>query len=291
MENASNALRILDPEQEGGDVPAGFFRRAVDLPVRDEVLRIVVDVPDRPLRLAEAVPLVHAIDDRLVAVYLRQAERGRKPIYCRRGCSACCERFLIIFSPAEMYYLRERIEAFPPERRQRVLDWFDAQADRARRGGLIDRLRNLPTGEDPMDAIERWWRQQDRTACPFLHAAEGVCGLYGQRFVACREYYSQAPRDHCARRATARMPMPLNLMSVLWQLEQRLTGEPIGAMSLPFFKLWSDLRKDQARRTWPAVQVVDTLLDILAETAAAARQLSAGAIVDATEQDENDGPT
>ena len=281
METNDDAIRILDAAGEAADPPAGFVRRVVVLPVRDEALRVAADVPDRPMRLAEVVPLVHAIDDRLMAVYLRHAAEQRREIFCRKGCSACCERFLIIFSPAEMYYVRERMDSLPADGRRRIEAWLGDKLAAARRTGLIERLGDLRPGEDAMDVIERWWRDQDATACPFL--VDGACGIYEHRFVACREYYSHAPATNCARRATARMPIPLNLVNLLWRLEQRLTGRPTGAVSLPFMGMWAELRREEAQQTWPAVEMVDALLGILTDTADAARQLSAGATVDREE--------
>ena len=43
--------------------------------------------------------------------------------------------------------------------------------------------------------------------------------------------------------------------------------------------LWADARQADARRTWPAVEVVDRLFAILARTAADAQQLRAGVVV------------
>jgi len=279
MSNERDAIRVVDPGQVSDGPPAGFFRREIDLPVRQEVLHVAFDVPDRPLRLAEAAPLVWAIDDRVMAVHLRHAREQDREVFCRKGCWACCERFLIVLSPAEMYAIHELIDTFEPERKQRVETWFDEKFEQARRTGLVDHLRSLPAGTDPLDVIEQWWRDQPDTECVFLDREEGSCSIYPYRFIACREYCSMLPPSYCARRATARLAIPLNLINVLWQLEQRLTGEPTGAVSLPFLAMWVGLRAEQALRTWPAREMINALLAILADTAAAAQHLTTGTVV------------
>lgn len=277
MENRPH-LQLLDDEQQAAGAPAGpLVRRSVDLPVRQEVLHVATDVPDRPVRLAEIVPLVHQIDERLVAIYLRHARHSHREVFCRKGCSFCCDKCLIVYSPAEMYYICEVLRSLPREMQRHVGAWLEGTADKARQTGLIDRLRGLSADDKPLDIIERWWREQDDTACPFL--TDGACGIYAHRFVICREYYSQAPPDYCARMVTARMPVPLNLIDVLWQLEQRLTGKPCGALSLPFMKLWADLLTAEAARTWPALEMVEALFAILSEAATAAQRLGGSAFV------------
>ena len=98
--DAQHCIRLLTQAQEDSGPPPPFVRRSVDLPVRDEILHVACDVPDRPMRLAEIVPFVHEIDDRLMAMYLRQAAEEGLTIFCRKGCDACCHRYLVVFSPA-----------------------------------------------------------------------------------------------------------------------------------------------------------------------------------------------
>ena len=279
MTEPSPGIRLLDPADraEGGDPPAGFVRRRVDLPVRDEVLPIAVDVPDRPMRLAEAVPLVYAIDDRLIGMYLRHAEQAGREIYCKKGCGVCCTRYLIVYSPAEMYHVMDVIEQMPPGRQRPIRDWLEQMARLARQTGLIDRLTHAGPDEKPLDMIEKWWFEQGRTRCPFLQ--DDSCGIYAHRFVACREFYSHSGPEHCEHLQTIRMPTPLSAIDVLWQLEDRLTAAGGGVLTLPLMKLWADVRTEEARRTWPAVEIVDPLFAILAETARQAQRLTTGATV------------
>jgi len=281
--DAQDSIRLLTPAQESDAPPAGFVRRGVDLPVRSDTLHVVCDVPARPMRLAEIVPLVHEIDDRLTAIYLRQAAEQKLRIYCRKGCDACCHRYLVVFSPAEMYYQIERIESLPEDRRRGVRQWLRRTAEMARSTGLIERLNDLAADEKPLAIIKDWWLSRDDGTCPFL--LDAACGIHPHRFIACREHYSHSPPECCARVQINRMSTPLTLINSLWQLEQALTGEPGGVLTLPLMKLWAEVRAAEAKRTWPAVEMVDRLFGIFAETAAAAQRLGAGVTVDRPEPD------
>lgn len=282
--DAQDRIRLLTPAQENaGPPPPGFVRRSVDLPVRDETLHVACDVPDRPMRLAEIVPLVHEIDDRLMAMYLRQAAEQNLKVFCRKGCDACCHRYLVVFSPAEMYYQVEKIESLPEDRRRSVGGWLQRTAEMARGSGLIERLRNAGPDEKPLKIIEKWWLSVDDGTCPFL--VDAACGIHPHRFIACREHYSHSPPECCADVEISRMSTPLTLVNSLWQLEQALTGEPGGVLSLPLMKLWADVRTAEANRTWPAGEMIDHLFRIFAEAAAAAQRLRGGVAVDRTERD------
>ena len=282
--DAQHRIRLLTQAQENaGPPPPPFVRRSVDLPVRDETLHVACDVPDRAMRLAEIVPLVHEIDDRLMAIYLRQAAEQGLRIFCRKGCDACCHRYLVVFPPAEMYYQLERIESLPEDRRRSVGRWLDRTAELARSTGLIERLKNVAAGEKPLDIIKDWWLSREDGTCPFL--VDAACSIHPHRFLACREHYSHSPPECCANVEINRMSTPLTLINSLWQLEQALTGEPGGVLSLPLMKLWADVRTAEARRTWPAVEMIDHLFGLFAEAAAAAQRLRGGVTVDRPEPD------
>jgi Fe-S-cluster containining protein len=276
--DARQQIRLLGQGQETDEPPSGFGRRQVSLPIREEILHVVADLPDRPMRLAEIMPFVYQIDDRLMAMYLRQLDAQRKGIFCRKGCSACCASYLVVLSLPEMYYQMEMLGSLPEPRRRAVRQWLDRMAARARESGLIERLGSVSADEKPLDIIEQWWRRQEHTACPFL--LDGACGIYRHRFIACREFYSHSPPATCARRQAARMPLPLSLLNVPWRLEQALSGEPSGSLSLPLMQLWAEVRSAEARRTWPAAEMVERLFGILAEAADEAQRLRGGAVVE-----------
>ncbi len=262
-------IRLLEATPGPEDrAPEGFVRRRLDLPVRDDILTIAADVPQRDMPLAEIVPLTYAIDDRLVALYLRQAAEAGKPVHCGPGCAACCSNYLPVLSPAEMYHLPAKLDLLDAPSRQGARAWLARMAEDARATGLIATLRACGPSDAPLDIVRDWWLHRDDHTCPFLAADR--CAIYPLRFICCREHLSHSPPRACAQRDAAVMPLPVNLANALWQLEAELTGQPAGALSLPLLDLWAEVRADEAGRTFAAVEMVDRLVGILARAAAEA---------------------
>jgi|GEM_PF-1696633 len=266
-------LRLIDPQ--AAPPAEGTLRLSIDLPLRGDVLRLTAEADDRPARLADAAAIVHAIDDRLMALYLRQAAEAAKTLHCREGCDVCCRRYLILACPAELDMLLERLAALDGELATRFESWQDRLADEAAESGLVAALQALGDGGDPREVGEAWWRAREDRDCPFLRG--GACGVYHLRPVACREHYSDRPPEFCARYASGRLPLPLSLENVLWRLESTLTGRPSGAIPLPLVKFWRQGRAPLAHLTWPAGDVLGALADELRRTAAEAARLYASA--------------
>jgi len=284
--NEDSPIHLLDePPQDDGQVAAaprhGFVRRQVDLPIRDELLRVVLDVAeDSEARLVDAVGIIRHVDDRVIRSCLAQAAReGIEPL-CRRGCHPCCESYLLLLSPAEMYYQMELLDSLEASLATGARAWFARFADEIRRSGLLERLRNLATGDRPLDIIQEWFNRQEDRACPFLDVAEGVCRIYEDRFICCREFHSLRPPADCARHQTSRLAITPSLLDVPCDLEARLTGEPVGAITMPDLQLWYEIRTTEAARTWPAVLVADELLACLVAAAAQSQLLRTSVSVD-----------
>jgi len=270
-------IRLVDEAAGGEEPPPGFVRRRVDLPVRDEVLRLAADVPCRAVRLAEIVPLVYEATDRLMAIYLRDAREQSRTVYCRKGCGVCCNRYLIVLAPTEVDYLMETIESLPPGRRGEVRAWLSGAAALAEASGLHQRLDGLGPKDDPADVVAEWWLAQEMLKCPF--PAGGLCTIYPHRFIACREHYSYVPPECCARREPSRMPAPISFRIGLRLAEERLTGRPAEWVALPLVKVSAERRAPQAGQTWPAAEVVEAVFAAFSETAADAQRLRGRAVV------------
>ncbi len=284
--NDNLSIRLLDePDPSDGPVveppPAGFVRRQIELPIRDDRLRIVLDIAEAgTARLADVVPVIRRIDDRVIDCCLAQAaEEGRKP-YCRPGCQACCRSYLLVFAPAEMYYQMELLDSLAPSLAAGARRWLARHADEMRRSGLLDRLGDPAPGDRPLDIIQEWFIGQEDTICPFLNVDDGVCRIYADRFVCCREFHSLRPPADCERHQTSRLAITPSLIEVGCELESRLTGGPVGAISMPATLLWHKARAVEASRRWPAPLMAEQLLGVLADTAQQARRLRASATVE-----------
>ncbi len=284
--NANSPIRLLDESPRGevqaaGPPQPGFVRRQVDLPIRDDLLRVVLDVAeDRKARLVDAVAVIRRIDDRVIRSCLAQAAKdGKKPL-CRKGCHPCCQSYLLVLSPAEMYYQMELLDSLEVSLATGAREWFARFAAEIRRSGLLERLRDLAPGDRPLDIIEKWFNDQEDRACPFLDTAEGICGIYEDRFICCREFHSLRPPADCARHQTSRLAITPSLLDVPCDLEARLTGQPVGAITMPALQLWYEIRAAEAARDWPALLVADELLACLTGAASQSQLLRVSVTVD-----------
>jgi len=282
----NSPIRLLDEASRGdgqvtGSPPAGYVRRRVDLPVREDLLRIELDVAEESkARLVDAVGVIRRIDDRVVSSCLAQAASEGVVPFCRMGCHPCCESYLLMLSPAEMYYQMELLDNLEASLATGVRAWFARFADGIRCSGLLEKLQNLTPKARPLDIIQEWFNRQDDRACPFLNATEGVCRIYEDRFICCREFHSLRPPADCACHQTSRLAITPSLLDVPCDLEARLTGEPVGAITMPDLQLWYEIRTAEAARTWPAVLVAEELLACLADAAAQSQRLRASVTVD-----------
>lgn len=284
--NDNSPIRLLDESPRGdgqaaGPPSTGFVRRQVDLPIRDDLLRVELDVAeDSEARLVDVVGIIRHIDDRVIRSCLAQAAgEGVVPL-CRRGCSPCCQSYLLVLSPAEMYYQMELLDSLEASLATGARAWFARFADEFRRSGLLERLRNLAPDDRPLDIIQEWFNRQEDRDCPFLDGDEGVCRIYEDRFICCREFHSLRPPTDCARHQTSRLAITPSLLDVPCDLEARLTCEPVGAITMPDLQLWYEIRSAEATRTWPAVLVAEELLDCLAGAAAQSQLLRTSVAVD-----------
>jgi len=131
-----------------------------------------------------------------------------------------------------------------------------------------------------MDIIEQWFNRQEGTTCPFLDVDKGVCRIYEDRFICCREFHSLRPPADCARHQTSRLAITPSLLDVPCNIEASLTGEPVGAISMPELMLWHEIRTAEAARAWPATLLADALLAALADAAAQAKLLRVSVTVE-----------
>ncbi len=61
-----------------------------ELSIKDQPLRVSVNVPDEPIGLSEIVPLARQLADEIVRRTVANIRREGKSISCRKRCTACC---------------------------------------------------------------------------------------------------------------------------------------------------------------------------------------------------------
>jgi len=235
------AIRIVDDAAgPRARPPAGSARLGVDLPVFDQTVRIVADVPDRPLRMSDAVPLAREVCDRVVAAAIRHGEAVGEPVSCSRGCSACCETPVLISAP----------EAF-----RLIADIASQAGDRGRRvkAALAAAEKRLAAPGPPAHA------------CPLL--AGHVCTIRAFRPCVCRAFLATSPPELCDTRERRVMPLSVDVPLALRRWAAELDDDASGPVLLSAVVSWSGENRARGRRTWPGPHMVRRLFDALSATA------------------------
>jgi Fe-S-cluster containining protein len=221
-------------------------------------------------RLADIVPLARIVCTKITDVVLQSVISNGGRIACRKGCLACC-RHLIPLSVPEAFRLDEEISAATEHRRKSV--WRTC-LDAARQ--ILDRKPPIPLMPQKEEAspassvdlnlISKWYRDFELD-CPFLH--NGVCTIYEQRPLACREHYVTGSAEACrGKRGAAKvLEMPVQMPNALSQLASELEGTSVEAVLLPLALVWCEENHQRDERTWPFAMMVKRFLEIITEMA------------------------
>ncbi len=239
------AVQIMGDAEGSRVLPSvGFVRLSVDLPVFDETLRIVADVPDQRLQMSDVIPLAYHICDRIVAASARHSQAVGEPASCRKGCSACCEQPVLISVP-EAFRLITDIGSLPDDRKRRV---NTALADAEK--------RTAAPGPPP-------------NACSLL--AEQACSIYAFRPCVCRTFLATSPPKLCDTHDARIMPVPIAVSSALGLWAAELEDDTSAPVLMSGTLSWCDDNHARSQRTWPGPQMVRQLFDILSKMALEAR--------------------
>lgn len=175
---------------------------AAESPLREAAaalqLALEVSREDRPgeagyraLREAvdRALPPFHACYEDYVRAVIAT---GEVPVTCSSGCGHCCSHYVSSVEPFELIRLHGRISG-DPAYPSRLVAFH-------RRAALYHSL--LEGGDDEAAddrALYRYYLRDQR--CPFLSAA-GECGVYSDRPMSCRMFFSQSHPSLCRGRLT-----------------------------------------------------------------------------------------
>jgi Fe-S-cluster containining protein len=118
-----------------------------------------------------------------------------------------------------------------------------------------------------MSQVGKWYARL-RLACPFL--SEGLCTLYEQRPIACREHIVTSSPRTCEIEETndpEGVRMPVSVLDALGQFAADLEQSDIEAVMLPLALPWAQSSLERSHRSWPAATMVKRFVDILKLTA------------------------
>jgi len=191
--------------------------RVTEQPVEDRVtfelrlhfekgsINVTVPVPDREMRVADFLPVLHGLQDAVTLGVVKDVEGSGKQISCRAGCGACCRQPVPI-SESEAVRLAELVASMPASRREHVRARFDGALRTLESHGLLERLRAFSS----VDRTERMRLGgeylQLRIPCPFLE--DESCGIYDDRPLRCREFLVTSPPENCVNPGPGNIERP-----------------------------------------------------------------------------------
>jgi len=252
----------------------------------DNVLEIVIDTPEGPLRGALAIPprpmrlpeLAFGfleISSKLTELEIKRTARDGRPISCRKGCSACC-RHLVPLSPPEAWLLADLVASMPSARQGEVRASFAAAVQRIAESPLQSLLEGVEIRPDDVMPVSIAYQALD-VACPFLR--DESCSIYPYRPSICREFAVTSPAESCsqlgrapidseggsagvpsARRPITRLPVHVRLSDALSRLTAKVLGTQPEIVPLPFALEWANEHREEAQRSWDARTLMEGLL-------------------------------
>jgi Fe-S-cluster containining protein len=128
---------------------------------------------------------------------------------------------------------------------------------------VLDSFSRISIGSSEMKALADWYTSLKIT-CPFLR--DGLCIIYKQRPLVCREHFVTGSAQDCRRNAGDAMiiEMPVQMGNVLCRLSRGLCDVD-DAVMMPLALAWCDINKQILERTWPAEVMVKLLAKIIKE--------------------------
>jgi Fe-S-cluster containining protein len=218
-------------------------------------------------RLTDIVPLARTLCTKITDVVVESIRSDGGRIPCRKGCSACCSRYLVPLSVPEALRLKEEISAAPGYRR---ISMSKACLLAARR--ILSQKPPKPfmrqtaeasaVSQTDLNLLSSWYASLN-IACPFLY--NRVCTIYEQRPLACREHFVKGSARACkGQRGVAEVVETLvQVPNALAQLASELEGTSVEAVILPLTLVWCEENQQRAERTWPIVMMVRRFVEII----------------------------
>lgn len=260
-------------ESEGtieGNCCDGIEIIGLELNVFDKPVHLRVCVTEQQARLADIVPVAQKLSTKVALAVLDKLRKDGKVVPCRKGCSACCS-YLVPLSVPEAFRFRQEVLAMPADNQRTVMKSCleTAKIILDNMPGDLDISESTKiNGRTQASRLGRWYAAL-KSPCPFL--SEGLCTRYDQRPTACREYIMTGSASLCEDKSTNGSqvaPMPVSVLEALAQLTAELEQSSIEAVMLPLALPWAQENLERDERTWPAVVMVQKLVEIVKAMAA-----------------------
>ncbi|UCG46248.1 MAG: YkgJ family cysteine cluster protein [Phycisphaerales bacterium] len=238
------------------------------LDVLGEQMQFSISAEQEQMKLADIVPWARTVCDSVTAraVHIRRRNGGH--IACKKGCSSCC-CYLVPLSVPEAFRLRREVGAMPASEGQRAEQSCLLAARRILESPIPDLFTGeslqefLPSNEE-IDTVSEWYRSLE-LYCPFLDG--GICSIYGQRPLCCREYFIDGSAAACKGESedAAKVEVPVRMSEVLARLVAELQGRNVEAIMMPLALIWADENQVRDHKTWSTLKIAERFVELLEE--------------------------
>jgi len=244
----------------------------LELEIAGEPVCFRIYVGEVETGLANIVPLARFFSDKITQKVLEKMNRQARSVPCRPGCATCCNYLVPLSVPEAFGFLQEVLE-MPTSHQKLVQRLCLLKARQILRKtppekGVVQ-TRNLtlensaigsPYGLD-YESLSRWYNGL-KLSCPFL--GDGICTIYKNRPLACREHYVTGSR--CGYGESEKLELPVRMPEVLGLLASELEGRSVEAVMLPLALLWYEQNSFRSKRRWPAKVVASHFAEIVKNT-------------------------
>jgi len=238
-----------------------------ELVILGKKVNFSIAVSKERARLADIVPLARGISKKVTEVVVEKTNGNGGSIPCRKGCAACCDRYLVPLSVPEAFRLKEEIAQEPRSRRESIFRACLLTTKRILSQRPPTQFTKRTTGPSlvgpiNLNLVSNWYKNL-KLPCPFLY--KGLCTIYDQRPLACREHFVKGSAGACrgGRGNAEVVRLPVQMPNALAQLADELEGTGDEAVILPLTLFWYEQNRQRANRTWPAVMMVRRFLEIV----------------------------
>jgi Fe-S-cluster containining protein len=143
---------------------------------------------------ASLVPPLHAAYDAYVAAVLITDD---KKITCSKACSACCRHFVSSVEPFELIALDQHARS-----RENYSDVIVSSHNRTMAYEKVLREDSRHSAAEDAEDRALYHYFLRGLPCPYLEA-DGTCGVYEWRPMACRMFFAESAPRYCAGKALA----------------------------------------------------------------------------------------
>ncbi|MEN6386634.1 MAG: YkgJ family cysteine cluster protein [Phycisphaerales bacterium] len=226
-----------------------------------------INIMTEKATLSDIVIPARKLSSKVAVAHREMATNHGKVIPCKKGCCSCCGSLIPISVP-EAFRMSEEFAEMPIEKNNRLLsDCVETAKMILEKERRDEFLKNLGD-KNKVAEISKWYSELG-TTCPFL-SKRGLCKIYEQRPLACREHIVVGTPKMCANENECKpnvVPMQVSVLEALGELAGEFEGTEVEAVMLPFSVAWANDNPKRGRRKWPAAKIAKRFADIIQKKA------------------------